>query len=66
MRSCFIDGEAIFIDKTAWRCLTCPASASRPRDVLCVFDLIELDGEDLRACRSNSVRALWQNCYEAS
>jgi ATP-dependent DNA ligase len=45
-RSCLIDGEAIV---TGLQCSTSSAGTgpARPR-VFCAFDLLELDGEDLR------------------
>ena len=49
VRSCFIDGKAIVVDQ---RCLSAfDLLRSWRHDhaaVLCAFDLIELDGEDLR------------------
>ena len=52
-RSCVIDGEAIVVDRQGTVGLRSAAlSALRPcRCVLCAFDLIELDGEDLRWAR---------------
>ena len=51
VRSCVIDGEAIVVDE---RGLSVFDARYRLRDhaaVLCAFDLIELDGEDLRWAR---------------
>jgi bifunctional non-homologous end joining protein LigD len=48
-RSCFIDGEAIVVDKNGLSVFD--LIRYRQHDhaaVLCAFDLIELDGEDLR------------------
>ena len=49
MRSCFIDGEAIVVDETGLSVFE--LLRYRLRDhaaLLCAFDLIELDGNDLR------------------
>jgi bifunctional non-homologous end joining protein LigD len=49
VRSCFIDGEAIVVDKNGLSVFD--LLRYRHHDhavVLCAFDLIELDGEDLR------------------
>jgi ATP-dependent DNA ligase len=49
VRSCFIDGEAIVVDKNGLSVFD--LIRYRQHDhaaVLCAFDLIELDGEDLR------------------
>ena len=43
-RSCLIDGEAIVTDQKGLAVLRQPSAAA----VLCAFDLLELDGEDLR------------------
>src|SRR6516165_7982894 len=56
VQSCFIDGEAIVVDENGLSVFD--LIRYRQHDsaaVLCVFDLIELDGEDLRQSR----RALW-------
>jgi ATP-dependent DNA ligase len=49
VQSCFIDGDAIVTDGSGFAVF----SASMPGDhnhaaVLCAFDLLELDGRDLR------------------
>ena len=52
VRSCVIDGEAIVVDERGLSVFD--ALRYRLRDhaaVLCAFDLIELDGEDLRGAR---------------
>jgi bifunctional non-homologous end joining protein LigD len=52
VRSCVIDGEAIVVDEHSLSVFD--ALRYRLRDhaaVLCAFDLIELDGEDLRGAR---------------
>ena len=52
VRSCVIDGEAIVVDERGLSVFD--ALRYRIRDhaaVLCAFDLIELDGEDLRGAR---------------
>ena len=49
VRSCFIDGEAIVVDSTGLSVFD--LLRYRQHDgaaVLCAFDLIELDGKDLR------------------
>jgi bifunctional non-homologous end joining protein LigD len=49
VRSCFIDGEAIVVDANGLSVVN--LLRYRQRDhaaVLCAFDLIEVDGEDLR------------------
>jgi ATP-dependent DNA ligase len=49
VRSCFIDGEAIVVDRNGLSVFD--LLRYRQQDhaaVLCAFDLIELDGEDLR------------------
>jgi bifunctional non-homologous end joining protein LigD len=49
VRSCFIDGEAIVLDKRGLSAFDLLRSWRHDRAaVLCAFDLIELDGEDLR------------------
>ena len=55
VRSCVIDGEAIVVDEHGLSVFD--ALRYRLRDhaaVLCAFDLIELDGEDLRDARLES------------
>jgi bifunctional non-homologous end joining protein LigD len=50
VRSCFVDGEAIVVDRNGLPVFD--LLRYRQHDhaaVLCAFDLIELDGEDLRA-----------------
>jgi hypothetical protein len=58
VRSCSIDGEAIVSDDSGLAVFN--LIRSRRQDhaaVLCAFDLIELDGEDLRGlCRSRTAR----------
>jgi bifunctional non-homologous end joining protein LigD len=52
VRSCVVDGEAIVVDERGLSVFD--ALRYRLRDhaaVLCAFDLIELDGEDLRGAR---------------
>jgi bifunctional non-homologous end joining protein LigD len=48
-RSCLIDGEAIVTDRNGLAVFD-PIRGHRPSEaaVLCAFDLLELDGEDLR------------------
>jgi bifunctional non-homologous end joining protein LigD len=49
VRSCFIDGEAIVVDKRGLSAFDLLRSWRHdPAAVLCAFDLIELDGKDLR------------------
>ena len=49
VRSCFIDGEAIVVDANGLSVFNLIRYQQRDRAaVLCAFDLIELDGEDLR------------------
>ena len=49
VRSCLIDGEAVAATTTGWRCSSgCGASATGRQVFLCAFDLLELDGKDLR------------------
>jgi bifunctional non-homologous end joining protein LigD len=49
VRSCFIDGEAIVVDKNGLSVFDLIRYRQHDRAaVLCAFDLIELDGEDLR------------------
>jgi len=49
VRSCFIDGEAIVVDMSGLSAFDLLRSWRHDRTaVLCAFDLIELDGEDLR------------------
>jgi bifunctional non-homologous end joining protein LigD len=49
VRSCFIDGEAIIVDRTGLSVFDLLRYRQHDRAaVLCAFDLIELDGEDLR------------------
>jgi bifunctional non-homologous end joining protein LigD len=48
-RSCFIDGEVIVVNERGLSVFDLIRSGRRDRDaVLCAFDLIELDGRDLR------------------
>jgi bifunctional non-homologous end joining protein LigD len=50
VRSCFIDGEVIVVDERGLSVFDLIRSGRRDRDaVLCAFDLIELDGKDLRS-----------------
>jgi bifunctional non-homologous end joining protein LigD len=49
VRSCFIDGEAIVVDRNGLPVFDLLRYRQHDRAaVLCAFDLIELDGEDLR------------------
>ena len=49
MNSCIIDGEAIITDATGLAVFSLVRSyRNGPRATLCAFDLIEIDGEDLR------------------
>src|SRR5262249_17109074 len=49
VRSCFIDGEAIIVDANGLSTFELLRSFRHDHAaVLCAFDLIELDGEDLR------------------
>src|ERR1700732_3885422 len=49
VRSCFIDGEAIIVDRNGLSVFDLLRYRQHDRAaVLCAFDLIELDGEDLR------------------
>ena len=49
VRSCFIDGEAIVVDTTGLSVFDLLRYRQHDRAaVLCAFDLIELDGKDLR------------------
>jgi ATP-dependent DNA ligase len=49
VRSCFIDGEAIIVDRTGLSVFDLLRYRQHDRAaVLCAFDLIEFDGEDLR------------------
>jgi bifunctional non-homologous end joining protein LigD len=48
VRSCFIDGEAIVVDKNGLSVFDLIRYRQHDRAALCAFDLIELDGEDLR------------------
>ena len=49
VRSCFIDGEAIVVDRTGLPVFDLLRYRQHDRAaVLCAFDLVELDGEDLR------------------
>ena len=50
VRSCFIDGEAIVVDQHGLSAFDLLRSWRHDRSaVLCAFDLIELDGKDLRS-----------------
>ena len=52
MRSCFIDGEAVVVDTRGLSAFDLLLSWRHDgAGVLCAFDLIELDGEDLRRKR---------------
>jgi bifunctional non-homologous end joining protein LigD len=49
VRSCFIDGEAIVVDRNGLPVFDLLRYRQHDRAaVLCAFDLVELDGEDLR------------------
>jgi hypothetical protein len=49
VRSCFIDGEAIVVDENGLSVFELPRYRLRDQAaLLCAFDLIELDGNDLR------------------
>jgi bifunctional non-homologous end joining protein LigD len=49
VHSCFIDGEAIISDATGLAVFSLVRSyRNGPGATLCAFDLIEIDGEDLR------------------
>jgi bifunctional non-homologous end joining protein LigD len=49
VQSCFIDGEAIVVDANGLAVFSLLRSWRHDRDaVLCAFDVIELDGKDLR------------------
>ena len=49
VHSCVIDGEAIISDATGLAVFSLVRSyRNGPRATLCAFDLIEIDGEDLR------------------
>ena len=50
VRSCFIDGEAIVVDERGLSTFDLLRSWRHDHDaVLCAFDLIEVDGKDLRS-----------------
>jgi bifunctional non-homologous end joining protein LigD len=62
VRSCFIDGEAIVVDErglSVFNCLRyrCHDHAA----MLCAFDLIELDGDDLRPLPIARRKESWQS-----
>ena len=49
VRSCLIDGEVVCCDERAWPSFSCFATAGTSRKrFLYAFDLLELDGADLR------------------
>jgi ATP-dependent DNA ligase len=56
VRSCFIDGEAIVVDERGLSAFDLLRSWRHDHmAVLCAFDLIELDGKDLRRVRPAAV-----------
>jgi bifunctional non-homologous end joining protein LigD len=63
VRSCIIDGEAIVCDENGLAVFELiRGHGSKTSAILCAFDLLELDGRDLRRRRSRSEKAYWQNC----
>jgi bifunctional non-homologous end joining protein LigD len=50
VKSCIIDGEVVVTRADGVSCVNSLRSGSRvkPQAVLCAFDLVELDGQDLR------------------
>jgi ATP-dependent DNA ligase len=64
VRSCFIDGEAIVVDEDGLSVFE--LLRYRRHDhaaVLCAFDLIELDGNDLRRTTVEQRKAAWPSSY---
>jgi hypothetical protein len=62
VQSCFIDGEAIVVDESGlsvFELIRCRQHGDAA--VLCAFDLIELDGDDLRP-RLKIAKGHWRNC----
>jgi ATP dependent DNA ligase domain len=60
-RSCLIDGEAIACDQSGVVVFEMIRWRRHDQDVvLCAFDLLELDGQDLR--RSRSASEHWKSC----
>ena len=62
VRSCLIDGEAIVCDENGLAIFELVRRhGALASAVHCAFDLLELDGEDLRRHRSRSVKTSWPN-----
>jgi hypothetical protein len=67
VKSCFIDGEAIVVDERGVSAFDLLRSWRHDRAaVLCAFDLIELDGKDLRQAPRRSVSIRWPMCSTGS
>jgi ATP-dependent DNA ligase len=60
VRSCLIDGEAVVCNEKGLAVFDL-IRGYRHDAVLCAFDLLELDGEDLRRRRSRSASASWRS-----
>jgi bifunctional non-homologous end joining protein LigD len=67
-RSCLIDGEAIVTDRNGLAVFDLIRAHQPTVAVLCAFDLIELDGEDLRRepieTRKSTLRSLLRGKHE--
>jgi bifunctional non-homologous end joining protein LigD len=67
VRSCFIDGEVIVVDERGLSVFDLIRSGRRDRDaVLCAFDLIELDGRDLRGAPIEERKSMLANLLSRS
>jgi hypothetical protein len=48
--------------QTVSRSSTCSTGGTVSEAMLYAFDLLELDGENLRACRWSTARSGWRGC----
>ena len=65
-RSCLIDGEAIVADKNGLAVFDLIRGHRPTAAVLCAFDLLELDGEDLRREPIETRKSTLKRCCAAS
>ena len=63
VRSCVIDGEAIVCDDKGLAVFDLiRGHGTNARAVLCAFDLLEVNGEDIRPSRSRIANGGWPDC----
>jgi ATP-dependent DNA ligase len=67
VRSCVIDGELVVLDDSGLAVFDLLRNGARVNSAACLiaFDLLELDGEDLRPRPTSGARPSWPSCCAA-